>query len=101
MMLITGMNTVLKNVRLGPGDAIFLTDHLYGGVVYACESVCARAGCRLVTAHIRLPRSPSDATLTADEIVDDFEQAFVANPDVRLAVIDVGYWTFEGGVALT
>ena len=78
---------MLKNVRLGPGDAILLTNHSYIPVVNACESVCARAGCRLVTAHIRLPRSPFDAMLTADEIVNAFEQAFIDNSDVRLAVI--------------
>lgn len=90
------MNTVLKNVRLGPGEAILVSDHSYGGAVYACESVCARVGCRLVSAHIRLPRAPTDAALTADEIVSAFEQALVDNPDVRLVVIGMDCFWING-----
>lgn len=81
-----GVNTVLKSVRLGTDTAILVNDHTYGAVVYACESVCARTGSRLVSANIRQPREPGDKTLTADEIVETFERVFAANPDIRIAL---------------
>ena len=77
---------MLKSVRLGQQDAILVNDHTYGAVVYACESVCARTGCRLVSASIRQPRAEGDKTLTADEIVDAFEREFNAHPEIRIAV---------------
>ena len=80
---------MLKSVRLGPQDAILVNDHTYGAIVFACESVCARNGCRLVSAAIRLPLAPNDPVLTAREIVDTFELAFKQNPDIRVAVFGI------------
>lgn len=85
-LLYTGVNTILKSVRLGPQDAILVNDHTYGAVVYACESVCSRTGCHLVSASIRQPRALGDKKLTADEIVEAFEYQFNAHPEIRIAV---------------
>lgn len=71
---------------LGTDTAILVTDHTYGAVVYACESVCARTGSRLVSASIRQPREPGDKSLTPEEIVETFERVFAANPDIRIAL---------------
>lgn len=88
------MNTVLKSVRLGSQDAILVNDHTYSSVVYACESVCDRNGCRLASASVRQPRADGDQILTADEIVDAFERQFDANPDIRIAVFGILYLTY-------
>lgn len=76
----TGVNTVLRSLRLQPGDELLLSDHGYRACRNAAEAVAAAAGARVVVARVPFPlRGP-------DEVVAAFLAA--ATPRTRLALID-------------
>jgi isopenicillin-N epimerase len=75
-----GCNTVLRSLRLAPGDEILVTDHGYAAVRKAAEHAAARAGARVVEAPVPFP-------------LDDPAQVVAAvaarlGPRTRLAIID-------------
>ena len=72
-------NTVLRSVKLQPGDEILVLDCVYNAVRLAAEEVCRAAGARLVMASLPIP-------LTANDVVERIADA--AGPKTRLAIID-------------
>jgi isopenicillin-N epimerase len=74
------VNTVLRALRLAPGDEILTTDHAYGACRNAALAVAERTGARVVVAPVPLPiEGPgaiADAVLAA------------ATPRSRIAMID-------------
>jgi len=75
-----GCNTVLRSLRLAPGDEILVTDHGYAAVRKAAEYVAARAGARVVEAVVPFP-------------LEDAAQVIAAvssrlSPRTRLAIFD-------------
>jgi isopenicillin-N epimerase len=76
----TGVNTVLRSVRLDPGDQVLTTDHAYGACRNAMEWVAARRSARLVVAEVPFPLCDSD------EVVEAILERVTAR--TRLAVID-------------
>ncbi|HXW25984.1 MAG TPA: aminotransferase class V-fold PLP-dependent enzyme [Xanthobacteraceae bacterium] len=75
-----GCNTVLRSLRLAPGDEILVTDHGYAAVRKAAEYAAARAGARVVEAAVPFP-------------LDDPAQIVAAvagrlGPRTRIAIID-------------
>jgi len=75
-----GCNAVLRSLDLKPGDEIVVLSHGYGAVVKAARYAAARAGARIVEAHIPFPR-PDDEDVVA-------RLAERLGPHTRLAVLD-------------
>lgn len=51
----TGVNTVLRNLRLNPGDEILVFDHIYQACRNAVEATCARDGARMRVMSLPFP----------------------------------------------
>jgi isopenicillin-N epimerase len=76
----SGVNAVLRSVRLRPGDEILLLDQGYGAVARQAAFVAREQGARVVT--VRLPFPIDDAS----RCVAALEAALT--PRTRIAVID-------------
>ncbi len=67
----TGANTVLRSLRLGPGDTIVGTDHGYGAVRNAARHVAETAGAALVEARLPFPgTTPAGVIAALDAAID-------------------------------
>jgi isopenicillin-N epimerase len=75
-----GCNTVLRSIRLAPGDEILVTDHGYPAVRKAAEHAAARAGARVIEAQVPFPLD-DPAQITA-------AVAAKLGPRTRLAIFD-------------
>ena len=76
------VNTVVKNLALGPEDMILCTSHTYNACYQAVHSAVKKAGADIVTIDINIPiRSEQD-------IVEQIVETCKRNAGVRLAVID-------------
>jgi isopenicillin-N epimerase len=75
-----GCNTVLRSLRLAPGDEILVTDHGYPAVRKAAEHAAARAGARVVEAAVPFPLDDPAKIVAA--------VAARLGPRTRLAVLD-------------
>lgn len=76
----TGVNAVLRSLRLGPGDDLLTTDHAYGACRNTLAWVGERTGARVVVAAVPFPLDGPDA-------VSDAVLAAVT-PRTRLALLD-------------
>ncbi len=75
-----GVNTVLANLRLQPGDEILVTDQGYAACRNAVDRVAERLGARVVVAHVPFPlQSP-------DDVLDALDR--VLTPKTRFCLID-------------
>ncbi|HEY5791119.1 MAG TPA: aminotransferase class V-fold PLP-dependent enzyme [Gammaproteobacteria bacterium] len=75
-----GVNTVLRALRLAPGDGLLLTDHAYNAVGNAARYVAEREGLELVVARVPFPLADPG------EAVDAVLAA--VTPRTRLAILD-------------
>jgi isopenicillin-N epimerase len=76
----TGCNTVLRSLRLEPGDELLTIDHEYNAVRNAMAFVAERAHARVVTAPVPFPLA------SEEEIIEPILAA--VTPRTRLAVLD-------------
>ncbi len=76
----TGVNTVLRALRLSPGDELLTTDHVYNACRNALAFAASRAGARVVTAAVPFPLDGEDAIVRA--------VLSRATPRTRLALLD-------------
>jgi isopenicillin-N epimerase len=77
----TGVNAVLRSLRLRRGDELLTTDHAYNACRNTLDFVAGQAGAKVVTAHVPFPLS------SADEVVRAFANA--ASERTKLALLDV------------
>lgn len=76
----TGVNTVLRSLRLAAGDELLTTDHVYNACRNTLEAVAQAAGARVVVARLPWPVPSPQAVVEA-------VLAHVS-PRTRLALID-------------
>jgi len=75
----TGVSTVLRSLRLRPGDELLATDHEYNAVLNAIQGVADDAKARVIMARIPMPiRHP-------EEVVEALLAA--VTPRTRIAVV--------------
>jgi isopenicillin-N epimerase len=75
----SGVNTVVRSLRLGPGDELLTTDHAYNACRNALRAL-EPGGVRVVTAAVPWPR------VTPQQVVDAVLAA--VTPRTRLALLD-------------
>jgi isopenicillin-N epimerase len=76
----SGVNAVLRSLRLAPGDEVLLHDHAYGGVARTAAFIARERGARVVTMAWPFPASGEDA------FVEAVERAIT--PRTRVAILD-------------
>ncbi|WP_027891938.1 aminotransferase class V-fold PLP-dependent enzyme [Calidithermus chliarophilus] len=76
----TGVNAVLRSLRLEPGDELLITDLAYGAVINTAAFVARERGARLVTVHLPFP------TRDPGEYVERVARA--VTPRTRVAILD-------------
>lgn len=76
----TGVNTVLRSLRFGPGDELLVTNQEYNACRNALDFVAARSGARVVVVPLPFPTSGPD------EVVDRVLEH--TTPRTKLALID-------------
>ena len=76
----TGANSVLRSLRLEPGDEILVTSHGYGGVTNAARFAARERGATLRTLDLPFPWAPDAAIAAAI--------AAALGPRTKLAIID-------------
>jgi len=86
----TGVNTVLRSLRLEPGDELLVSDHEYNACRNAIDAVAADGGAEVVVAPIPFPLSGED------EVVDSVLAR--VSPKTRLLLID--HVTSQTGLVL-
>jgi len=75
----TGINTILRNLPVEPGDSILVTDQEYFSSANALEILADDLGLSVVKVHIPWPVKP-------DTLLESFERAL--KPGVRYALVD-------------
>lgn len=86
----SGMNIVVENTQLEPGDEVLLTDHEYGAVVRIWGKACKQAGATTVTARLPVPMT------TPEEIVE----AIFERVTSRTRVLVVSHVTSQTAIIL-
>jgi isopenicillin-N epimerase len=86
----TGVNAVLRSLRLDAGDELVTTDHAYNACRNALDYAAERHGARVVVVRVPFPLASADA------IVDGVVAALT--PRTRLVVVD--HVTSETGLVL-
>ena len=61
----TGVNTVLRSLKLDSGDKILVTDTTYQACRNAVDAVVQRSGCEVTVAHIPLPLDDEEEIVEA------------------------------------
>jgi isopenicillin-N epimerase len=76
----SAVNTVLRGLRLEPGDEILTTGHVYPAVRHAIHHVAERAGADVVVARVPFPLHDADQVTQAVRCA--------LSPRTRLVVVD-------------
>ena len=85
----TGVNTVLRSLRLQPGDELLATDHEYNACLNAAGAIATAAGARLVLAAVPFPVPSADAVVDAvlARVTDRTRFALVSHVTSATAVV--------------
>jgi isopenicillin-N epimerase len=76
----TGVNAVLRSLRLRAGDEIVILDHAYGAVARTAAFVARERGAQVVTAEVPFPLADEAACLDALQAA--------LTPRTRIAILD-------------
>ena len=86
----TGVNTVLRSLRLEPGDELLVSDHEYNACRNAIEAVAAAAGAEVVVVPIPFPLTGED------EVVD----LVLARLSQKTRILLIDHVTSQTGLVL-
>ena len=86
----TGVNAVLRSLRLSPGDELLVTDHTYAGCRNAVYQVAARADARVEVARVPFPLGSAD----------DAVEAVLARVSARTRLALIDHVTSPTGIVL-
>jgi isopenicillin-N epimerase len=86
----TGVNTVLRSLRLEPGDELLVTDHEYNACRNAIEAVAAAGGAEVVVVPIPFPLTGED------EVVD----LVLARLSQKTRILLIDHVTSQTGLVL-
>ncbi|VDI52311.1 Hypothetical predicted protein [Mytilus galloprovincialis] len=81
----SGVNTVLKSMKLKPEDIILYNDNTYRAVINTCEATAqfsCIAGVRTDLLTLQFPIN------SEDEVVEMYREYFKKQPNVKVAVLD-------------
>ena len=78
----SGVNSVLRGLALGPGDAFLISDNTYRACANAVHDVASRSGATVIEMAFELP--PASAAALTDALA----AALDAHPSVRVALVD-------------
>ena len=78
----TGVQTALKNIKLGPGESILITSLSYPGIINTAKRQSEDIGGVCHVLNLDPPISSSE------EVVDKYRKYILSHPDIKVAVVD-------------
>ncbi|XP_071130960.1 uncharacterized protein [Mytilus edulis] len=81
----TGVNTVLKSLKLNPDDIILYTDMAYCAIQYTCEELVKHSESKGVKTHALSFEFPIKSE---NDVIESFRSYFSKNKNVKIAIIE-------------
>jgi isopenicillin-N epimerase len=78
-----GVNAVVRQLQLGPGDACLIADQTYGACANTVRDACTKAGAECISLQ-----TGRDALVSDDIFAAALEQQLTAAPHIKFALLD-------------
>ena len=78
----TGVTTILRSLKLGPGSGVLITSLTYDSCMNAAQAVCNETGATYYSLEIKLP------IVSKESIVEQYRRFLEEHPDVVFVLVD-------------